>query len=163
MPFRRITISTPLPPLEAENRLRSLIRPIRGFWEGIVEAEETENQPPLEGTIGGGNFKATRVIAYKNFFLPVLRGSIQPDVMGSRISVTMSLHALVAGFMVIPFGLLVFAQIRLLPDLFRTGNVMDLIPLGAIVLGIAVICISFYPEATKAEKILRSSLTATDA
>lgn len=161
MPFRRITISTTLPPLEAEGRLRTLIRPTRGLWESIRETPESlEDKPPLEGTVGSGKFKASRVIGYKNLFLPVLRGSIKPDVMGSRIIVIMSLHFFVAGFMIVVFGLLVFAQAQLLPDLFRAKNPVDLMPLGGIFVWLAIVCGSFYPEAWKAEKILRSALTA---
>jgi hypothetical protein len=98
-PFERLTIETPLRPEEARQRVAEVIEPRRmfRFFSG--------NHKPYQGELNDYRFEVTRIIHYRNSFLPVIKGEIRPGLGGSVIDITMHPHIFVIVFMMIWFGI----------------------------------------------------------
>ncbi len=71
LPYERLTIETALPIEEAQRRLADAIEPKRAIrWAWSASAK------PFQGTIAGDRFEMSRVIRYRNSFLPQISGQI---------------------------------------------------------------------------------------
>jgi hypothetical protein len=120
---------------------------------------------PFRGTTDAAGFKVTRVIRYRNSFLPVVSGRIQAQGTGSRVHVDMRLHTLVAAFMTFwlgavgLFAVAFAAQFLLYPG--ETDPVMLLAPLAMFALGWALTTFGFWFEAARQERMLRGIFEAT--
>jgi hypothetical protein len=151
MAYYAAEITSPLSPQEVHGLLRTLIRPRRTFMERLETMGEETGVAEFEGTVDGDRFRATRMIGYRNSFLPVIHGQVRTRGSGSVITLTMRLHISVMIFMVIWLG--------------GVGTIAAstsaLIPLGMFLVGIALPAVGFYPEAFKARDILRRKLVAT--
>ncbi|WP_139256376.1 hypothetical protein [Flavisolibacter ginsengisoli] len=61
----------------------------------------TNTTRPYEGYIVHNTFEVSRIIQYRNSFLPIIKGQVYRENEGSRIHVKMKLHSVVAGFMLV--------------------------------------------------------------
>lgn len=95
IPRERIIVETHLTPTEVQQRLDEVIEPKRVF-RGF-----SRDHKPYQGELFNNRFEVTRIIHYRNSFLPVIRGEIQPAAAGSRIAITMQPHVLVYLFMIV--------------------------------------------------------------
>jgi hypothetical protein len=150
MAYYAAEITSPLSPQEVHGLLRTLIRPRRTFMERLETMGEETGAAEFEGTVDGDRFRATRMIGYRNSFLPVIHGQVRTRGSGSVITLTMRLHIFVMIFMTIWLGAAMFAT-----------STSGLLPLGMFLVGIALPAVGFYPEAFKARDILRRKLVAT--
>ena len=161
MPFYRCQIDSPLPAQSVLQRLRALIRDKPGFWQSIKESfgNRPEVSRPFIGKIEGDKFRMYRDIRYRNSFLPQVRGSVVSTSRGSRISITMHLHPLVALFVLYWLGSMGGYTIAA----FGAGKGFNVIPALAFLFGIGLTVGSFYPEALKARRILTQSIGSQTA
>lgn len=111
---------------------------------------------PYEGSINGNSFSITRIIGYRNSFLPRINGVIEKDFNGSKINVKMRLHVFVIVFMCIWFGGVGVGCLAVLTPLFNsdTFEPMKLIPFGMLLFGYALVTGGFKYESIKSRKYL---------
>ncbi|MFN0063228.1 MAG: hypothetical protein ACKVPX_12040 [Myxococcaceae bacterium] len=64
----------------------------------------SRNHKPYQGQITGSTFKVTRVIHYRNSFLPTVVGSVRSDGTGAVIEATLRLNPFVTAFMALWLG-----------------------------------------------------------
>jgi len=157
VPFRTVVFHSPLAPVIAQQRLRGLIRPRQGFldsWEG----DHGDGDAPFQGEEVDGVFKFMRVITGRNSFLPIIVARLEADSSGgSVITLRMRLHAFVVVFMIVWFGILATVAIEM-PPVRADAN--SWVPIGMLVFGTVMVLAGFYPEARKAENLLRTALQA---
>lgn len=147
MPIFVTTIHTQLPESEVRRRLGSLIGDRIG---------RTDSGSVFVGSHDDESFKVVRVIRYRNSFLPVIRGRLVRGDSGTDVRLVMLLHPLVAAFMLLWCGGLMFGAARGLADSGLPW--LAAWPLLICLFGIVVTAIGFFPEAMKAERLIRESV-----
>jgi hypothetical protein len=85
LPYERMKIHTALSSEEVLKRLDKVIEPERASYSRLFEA----NTKPYQGSIVGSHFEISRIIGYKNSFLPVIEGDVQTENSGCFIYITM--------------------------------------------------------------------------
>jgi hypothetical protein len=111
----------------------------------------------LQGTFSSDGFKITRIIHYRNSFLPIIRGTFGSGPSGTTIAIKMGLHPLVAAFMCFWFGGVGVGILAVLAALSRgqtEWNPMLLIPFGILLFGWALVSGGFWFEANKTKPVL---------
>jgi len=111
----------------------------------------------FEGTLAPDGFKVSRIVHYRNSFLPVITGFFRPRPAGTDIVIRMRLHSLVAAFVCVWLGGVAIGVVVALAAVF-TGRTVDrpllLIPFGLLLFGWALVSGAFWFEAKKAESLL---------
>ncbi|MBD2580340.1 hypothetical protein [Oscillatoria sp. FACHB-1406] len=92
LPYETLVLETRDPLPIVRDRLATRIEAPRSGWN------LSSNRAPYEGTISDDGFKITRVIHYRNSFLPVIRGTLESLPPGTVVRITMKLHPFVLGF-----------------------------------------------------------------
>src|SRR5258708_30199100 len=96
--YERFKIRTVLSKQEVLKRLDNAIEPKRYFrFFGSREKH-------YEGKIDGSHFEVSRIIGYRNSFLPMIKGDVQSEISGCSISISMQPHILVIAFMIFWLG-----------------------------------------------------------
>jgi len=155
LPYRRIELQTPLPIATVIRTLSDAVEPLRSSWLDF-------GSRPFEGTVTGAEFRIYRVISYRNSFRPEISGTVALDGHGSRISITMRLHAAVAVFVVFWLGsVFIIGVLFTAATLAGSASVeLALIPMG-MMLFMGLLCIgAFSYEARKAEQLIMMLLEA---
>ena len=99
-----------------------------------------------EGEIYENGFKVSRIISYRNSFLPVLHGSFKENKKGTDIIIKMKLHKLVSVFMII--GIFAFSFGAVSSALEKDHN---FIPLVFLIVFVSIIPFAFHWEGEKAK------------
>jgi hypothetical protein len=154
-PFERLTIETPLPPEEVHQRLAQIIEPRQMF------RFFSRDHKPYQGSLNHDRFEVSRIIHYRNSFLPVIKGEIQPGLGGSIIDITMHPHPFVIVFMIVWFGFTgtIFAGILCtsLISIWQSeggslGNLIGVsLPAGFVLFGYALVMGGFKFESVKSK------------
>ena len=153
MPYRRVEIISPLSFAEVERRIASLVGPRRSFMEYFWRRPDPSDRP-FEGKADGeGRFRFYRRIYHRNSFLPRIRARIEPDPRGTVVRLVMYVHPAVVAFMLFWIG-------AVLMGFFTIERSDRLIPGGMLLFAVALTLGAFYPEAFKAERMLRAELQA---
>ncbi|NER36720.1 MAG: hypothetical protein F6J93_22510 [Oscillatoria sp. SIO1A7] len=152
---QRFTIHTSLSPAEVRAKLAEVVEPrktLRWRW--------SKSEKPYEGEIGEHSFKISRIINYRNSFLPQIAGRIQPNGAGSEVEITMNLKGLVIGFMLFWLGMVLQFGILFLAAMISEGKFepAGLIPVGMFVFGCFMPFVGFVPEAKKSKQFLTELL-----
>jgi hypothetical protein len=120
---------------------------------------------PYEGTIKSNEFKISRIISYRNSFLPVIRGSVSSFLNQREITISMGLNLFVKVFMIIWLSLSLFASLLILVE-FLNGSVHTnwlpekFIPLLMVVFGYVMMILAFKFESRKSKKDLNALFEA---
>jgi len=118
----------------------------------------SSDHKPYEGSVNGNSFSITRIIVYRNSFLPRINGIIEKDFNGNKINVKMRLHVFVIVFMFIWFGGIGIGCLAVLATGFKFGSQnfepMSLIPFGMLIFGYALVTGGFKYESIKSKKYL---------
>lgn len=106
IPYTRFTLKTYLPVAEAEQRLAQQVRPrtllsIRGLWP------KPDGTHFFVGKVENGRFHINRIIHYRNSFLPIIVGQLQPDLGFTRVEITMRLHHLSLAILLVLFPVMI--------------------------------------------------------
>lgn len=133
-------------------RLREVVRPRKGFWQGLQGSIRIQPDPfQFEGSIDGKSFRVQRIIGYRNSFRPIILGSITEREGGSIIWLTMAIHPAVAIFMAFFLG-------RVLQPLLtgaiplNDGRAFIVVVMAAF--GALLVTVAFSDEARKAKQLL---------
>lgn len=159
MPFDKIVFDTKLSQEEVSNRLNAVIEP-RKFFR--ISLSGKKNKMLYEGEIKGTSFKISRIINYRNSFLPVVFGEIISDGNQTRVIIKMRPSKSVIIFMTLWLGLvgllclgILISGILQLKQILKTGfSPASLIPFGMFAFGYSLIFFGYRFEAQKTKDFL---------
>lgn len=156
LPHDDFHLETRLAPEEIVARLVAAVEPVRWFrtyWDDHL---------PFQGEVNGTEFRITRIIHYRNSFLPIIRGRVVATESGSCVEGTLELHRVVAVFMALWFGLgLTFGLAMLVLVTMRDGwNPVVLVPVGMLVGAWALVAGAFTLESRRSLRLLREIVGA---
>lgn len=156
-PSEKITYKTKLKEDEIVNRLSQIMEPEKRIRLHLFQKGDSKS---YEGKMVGRIFKMTRIIRYRNSFLPIINGTIIPDFDGTTIEVKMRLHPFVAVFIGIWMGGVFLACLLMLIEILRTFQTkgfqpMLLIPFGMLLFGYVLTMAGFTYESKKTKKDLQ--------
>ena len=81
IPYQRFEIKTKLSQEAAREKLANIVEP-RKVRLGFSRIDN-----PFEGELESNRFKITRVLGYRNSFIPVLTGEIRDDLDSSTLQI----------------------------------------------------------------------------
>jgi hypothetical protein len=150
LPYRKLTYNSPLSENEIRNRLNCLTRAANAFRVKYYPNIKTSD---YEGDIYEHAFFVTRLISYRNSFLPAISGKMTPHAAGTTVSVTMKLNIVAIVFGCIWFGgLFLFLITAMLSGHFFIGSLG--LPLLMMLFGAILFAVPFAIEASIAQKDL---------
>jgi hypothetical protein len=147
LPHDSFTISTPDALPVVMQRLNAKVEPYKAF-------RFSKKHVPYQGTISEEGFQISRIIHYRNSFLPVIRGRFEVETHKTVIHVQMSIHSFVMVFLGFWF---LFWYSAVVP-IILTGampNYMAALFVGMPMLMLFIFWIAFWSEANRS----RSELT----
>jgi len=145
LPSDKFEIETTLSPTMIVDSLHLSIEPKKLF-----RMSSSSNHKPFQGEITQDGFKITRIIHYRNSFLPIITGRFLPGNPGLKVEIRMGLHPFVIAFMSIWFG-----GVGLFCTLELVFGEADLwMPMGMVLFGIALVSGGFWFEAKKQKPML---------
>jgi hypothetical protein len=159
LPAEDITFKTKLTATELVQRLKDSIEPERAFRFGLFQRRETK---PYQGKVVGNSFNISRIISYRNSFLPRISGNIENTFSGSLIRVKMRLHVAVIIFLCIWGGMVGAVGIAFLSQSLGSTHFdpMMLVPLGMLVVFYVVVMLAFKYESKQSKADLESLFEA---
>jgi len=159
LPTENITYKTRLKEEEIIKRLSDIIEPEKPYRFSIFSSGSTK---PYEGQITNQTFDITRIIRYRNSFLPRIKGVIERDYDGIRIKIKMRLHVLVMVFVCLWCSAFGPMSIAVVTQSFRNldFNLEDFIPVGMLLFVYAMTMAGFKFESNKSKKDLQGLFEA---
>ena len=149
-PSDTFEIKTTMSPEEIVAALNSRIEPKKLF-------RFSSDHAPFQDDISRDGFKITRVVHYRNSFLPIVTGRFLPGNSGIKVVIRLGLHPFVTAFMCVWFGGVGLGVIGTISGLLSgqaPASPMLLIPFGMLVFGWALVSGGFWFEAKKQKSIL---------
>ncbi len=145
--------------------------------EDIVASLSSEIEPnklfgmstdhaPFQGDISRHGFKITRIIHYRNSFLPIISGKFLPGDAGVKVAIRMRLHPFVTAFMCVWFGGVGLGVVAVVGGLLSgpaPASPMLLIPFGMLVFGWALVSGGFWCEAKEQKRMLLEMFKGLEA
>ena len=159
LPIEKLTLITELSKSKVIEELNLNIRPKQNFGFGNKNVESGKK---FEGNIFGDNFNVTRIINYKNSFLPEINGKIIEKLNGTEIEVELKPTGFVMGFMILWFGGVSFGFIAtLIGAIIGEGPIYAcIIPLFMLLMGFGMSKFGFSTESEKSKKDIIEILQA---
>jgi hypothetical protein len=161
LPYERLKINTALSSQEVLKRLETAIEPkryFRFFGSGTK---------PYQGSVEGSHFEVSRIIGYRNSFLPVIKGDVQGEISGCSVYLTMQPHILVTAFMIFWMGGVglfflgfLYSVASSLTQPHTTDPTLALVPAGMFIFGYALFMGGSKFESIKSKKFFRELLEA---
>jgi len=149
LPYQKLLFNSPLSREELTRRLAREVSKSR--WGFALFERRTEL---FEGTITSEGFKVSRIIRYRNSFLPVISGNFSPTANGVRVDVTLRLHRAVLAFSVVWFSFVVLGAAAVALELLRSRHPESFMPLAMLAFSYLLVTLSFGFEARKARRLL---------
>jgi hypothetical protein len=157
IPFDRFVIHSPMSPTDALQALRSVVEP------GKFLRFSTAGAKAFQGTVDVSGFRITRIIGYRNSFLPVIVGTVTPAPGGSLVRIHMRMIVFVMLFCCVWLtgvvsigGNLIWrtswAQVQAQP--------ICLMPVGMMLFFLVLVNGGFWLEARKQKRMLTSLFTS---
>jgi hypothetical protein len=154
-PHHRFEIQSPLSTSAAIEALKAHVEPRRMFRVGLPSSA---NDKRFQGDVGADSFNITRVIGYRNSFLPTVNGKIRDAGSRSTIDVEMQLHAVAIVLMIVISAMLLL----IVGAVAFEGDVVGLFSLVLIPgLAYGAVLWAFWFEADKQERALREIFNGT--
>lgn len=133
--------------------------------ERSVRPDANGGTPAFTGMAFSGSFTVSRVIGYRNSFLPVIKGTYRSEGSGSRIQVTMKMAPMVQVFMGFWMGAVFLACVGTVVGVMGATDdggpdvsSVIFIPFVMLVAGALLCNVPFHLEAKKSETFLRNLL-----
>jgi hypothetical protein len=154
-PHHRFEIQSALAPAAALDALKAHVEARRMFRVGLPSSK---NDKRFQGVVGADGFQITRVIGYRNSFLPQVSGKIRGAGSRSVIDVEMALFA-----PVIILLIAIMAMMLLIVGVVAfEGDVVGLLSLVLLpALAYGAVLWAFWFEAEKQERALREIFNGT--
>ncbi len=165
LPIEDYIITSKLSVEEVKSRLADNIEPKKGLRLPI---SKRDSYKPYEGQITGESFTISRIINYRNSFLPVITGQLSTFLGKTEIKVKMKPVTLVIVFMSIWLGTVGFACVGIIlvglfqfKQLLQNGfSPMLLVPFGMFLFGWLLTTLSFKSESKKSKEFLNQIFEA---
>lgn len=163
LPFENYSLMSKLTVEEITKRLADNIEPKNNFrFTGLNKS----TNKPYEGQIERDRFTITRIINYRNSFLPVITGQISTFLGKTQINVKMRPTTYVLIFMsiwlgtvgLICLGILFFGIFQFRQVLQDGFSPMMLIPFGMFLFGCLLTTLAFKAESKKSKYFLATLL-----
>jgi hypothetical protein len=167
LPIENYVLTTQLSPQEVHNRIAANIEPKAGIRIFLIPRNASK---PYEGQIYNNQFTISRIINYRNSFLPIIKGSIATYLNQTHIAITMKPPTFVLIFMGVWMGFVGLACIGMLIALALKGNrlfgegyvAFAFIPFVMLVFGALLTYFAFKGESKKARQFLADLLQGTE-
>jgi hypothetical protein len=159
LPVEDYVLTTKLSPQEVHNRIAANIEPRAGIRLSLLPRHTSK---PYEGQIYNNQFTISRIIHYRNSFLPIIKGTISSYLSQTQIAITMKPHSFVLVFMLVWMGFVGLACVGILIALAIKGNRLfgggfspfAFIPFVMLVFGALLTHFAFKMESKKARLFL---------
>lgn len=164
LPIERYTLLTKLSPEEVKKLLEANVAPRSTGFQLKFGWNKPANSKPYEGVVRNNSFEISRIIDYRNSFLPVITGDISHEIVHTAVKIRMTLSIVVAVIMSIwMIGVLgaFVACFGMMIEGFRSGGKFEpvlLVPSGMLVFGYLLTKLAFQAEASKSRKFLQDLL-----
>lgn len=149
VPYQKFEIKTRLEQELTRQKLAEIVEPRKLMRFGL-----SRNHNLFEGEIEGTSFKISRIIHYRNSFLPILVGQIQDDLDASTLQITARPHWFIILFWAF-FALAVAAGGLIAGD---RSDLWAILPM--FLFFYVVPMAAFNWELSKAQKLLNAQFTA---
>lgn len=151
LPYQRLTLRSPLAPQQARAALLHQMADVPFFKNAGGKA--------FRGRFDGERFRCSRVIAYRNVFLPVVHGQLVPEAQGTRVELLLRPPLFGSVFMSVwTLGILAILVGAVLGHAGDPGMRFWILTLPVFVLGIAIVGFAFGSEALETEQGLKRCL-----
>lgn len=156
IPSENIIYKTDLDSKEVLKRICKIMEPINDYRN--PDLYESDTKKLYKGDIEGNSFKISRIIDYRNSFLPVIEGTVEDAVKGSVVKVTMRLGKFVKIFMIMWYGGLgvglPIGVFLLFKNNFDSISFSNLVPLILALFGSSLVFMGFKSESSISKKYL---------
>jgi hypothetical protein len=155
LPWRRFEIDTHLTPGQCAHALRAIVEPRRRFrWPIGPRLNNFEGEVTPEG------FSITRIIRYRNSFLPMISGGFRDQSGGTHVTMRMRPHWFSLGFWMIWMAacVAIAAIVQFIAADAQRLTVSAFLA-AMFVFGYLLCTVSFGIEAEKARLLLTDALT----
>ncbi len=155
LPFENIIYQTKLDSEEILKRINEVVEPKKTFRKTSFFGK-SNNHKPYEGSVNRNSFKMSRIIEYRNSFLPIIKGDIEKQVSETKINVKMRLHPFIFGFILIWCGGVGFGFLIILAESIKKGVFQPfiLIPFVMLLFAYGMTMLGFKSESIKSKKYL---------
>ena len=152
LPYDTMTVDVPAPIEKVVDSLRRHVEPRKWF-------RLSHDHVPFQGEVHESGFTISRIIHYRNSFLPVLHGRFESQESSTAVHVRITLHPLVIGFLCVWFGTFaVFSFAGVFP-LVQDGDATFLLCCGGMGLFAVLLTLgAFWFEVPKAKRLLQDAL-----
>nr|WP_295876878.1 hypothetical protein [uncultured Chitinophaga sp.] len=164
LPIERYTLLTKLSPEEIKTLLEANVEP-KGYNLHIrIGWFQPKGAKPYQGAVSVNGFFISRIIGYRNSFLPEIRGEVSHEVVHTAVKINMQLTLFVRIFMVLWFGAVVVGLVLCVGAMIngsRAGEKFEsflLVPFPMLIFGYLMVTLSFGYEVNKSKKFLRDLL-----
>ncbi|MEM8898671.1 MAG: hypothetical protein AAGC85_11230 [Bacteroidota bacterium] len=144
LPYDQITIHSPLSISQINQKLRKHLSD-RPWWKMGGVAPNT-----YRGNLYSQHFNISRIINYRNSFLPQIRGEMSSTPYGSLVKLTFRLPLIASCFMMLWMGGVSFALIVIMIGLFTDPsvdfNLFMLAPVAMLLFGYLLTLLGFKAE-----------------
>lgn len=158
IPYTNLSLRSPLSPGEIAALFGGRIKE----WQWM---RFTGGGHHFQGSLTADKFTMSRIIGYRNSFLPVIAGKIVPADRGTFIHLVMRLHVTTAIFLAVWFGFVLLGSMSVAAGLISGKLPFHpalLIPFGMLGFGMALVSWGFWFEALKQKPMLLELFQATE-
>jgi hypothetical protein len=163
LPVENYTLSSKLTVEEVRKRIANNIEPKKNFRFSLISNSYSK---PYEGSITGNSFTISRVINYRNSFLPEITGTISSFIGQTQVKIKMQPVTFVLVFISLWLGLVGFVCFIVLigitfqyQEIFKDGaSPFSLIPFAMFVFGCLLTYFAFKKESKKSKAFLAALL-----
>lgn len=167
LPFDNFKLVTKLSATEVQQRIESITQPKKGFSFSF----SGNRNKPYEGKLIDRSFEISRIINYRNSFLPIIKGYISAYLGRTEVTIKMRPVVFVLIFMLLWLGVVglvclgtIISAIMKFRQVLEGGfSPLALIPFGMFVFGYALLMIAYKAESKKSKAFLEQLLEAEEA
>lgn len=149
-PSDSFVIETSMPFDEALAALQSEVEPKKLF-------RRSSDHTKFEGEVFQNGFRITRIIHYRNAFLPIITGRFSPGNTGTKVAIQLAMPSFVSAFLVVWLGGVGLAAVALTSEVL-SGSLapfpMLLFPVAMFLFGWALFSAGFWLEVRKQKPML---------
>ncbi|RYE53332.1 MAG: hypothetical protein EOP48_14635 [Sphingobacteriales bacterium] len=166
LPFDNFKLITKLSATEVQQRIGRITEPKKGFSFSFPG----NRTKPYEGKLMDRSFEISRIINYRNSFLPIIKGHISTYLGKTEVAIKMRPIVFVLIFMSFWLGVVglvclgtIISAIMKFEKLLEQGfSPLALIPFGMFVFGYALLTIGYKAESKKSKAFLKQLLEAEE-
>ncbi|QJB31310.1 hypothetical protein HF324_07995 [Chitinophaga oryzae] len=164
LPIERYTLLTKLSREEIKARLEANVEPKSTRLQVRIGWSKPRTTKPYQGAVSTNGFYISRIINYRNSFLPEIRGEVSHEIVHTAVKIDMQVSWFVRVFMLFWFGAVVAGLVLCVGAIIngsRAGDKFDpflLVPFPMLIFGYLLVRLSFQYEVNKSKKFLRDLL-----